>query len=191
MGLSYANLTVYLARRPALLTQLRRLRRVGFVSPTRSRYTVVFERSMDDQNTAYIESFGAALTSVLKCAAVAVTLHDDDVLRIWLFNKGRIRDRYNSLPSYFDTDAEPSPPSGGDAKLLCKTFERLYCEQRIQQLLRANLPNGDLPEVPGELERHAAITSELEMPREAVGLGYSAIREGRLTAFEEVEFEAI
>jgi hypothetical protein len=125
VGLFYANLTVYRPPRAALLKALRRLRRTAFVSPTVHGHTVVYDRAVDEHDSfAVIERFGRALSKELSCSAVAAALHDDDVLYLWLFQKGRVRDRYDSLPGYYDRDASGSPPAGGNSKLLCTAFGR-------------------------------------------------------------------
>ena len=80
MGLFYSNLTVYRPRRPALLTELRRLKRAAFLSPTLHGHTVVFDKVMDRQDSEAIEGLGSAVTGALSCAALAAVLHDDDVL---------------------------------------------------------------------------------------------------------------
>ena len=107
MGLFYSNLTVYRPTRPALLTELRRLEREAFLSPTIHGHTVVFDKAMDDQDSKTIEGLGKAVTKALSCSALAAVLHDDDMLYLWLFQKGRVRDRYDSCPTYFDPDSEP------------------------------------------------------------------------------------
>src|SRR3569623_550199 len=125
MGLFYSNLTVYGAERSALLSELRRLERDAFISQTFAGHTVVFDRLMDEQDSEESEKLGCDLTKTLACSALAAVVHDDDVLYLWLFQKGRVRDRYDSMPGYFDTDAdEPGPPVGGDADLLCGAFGR-------------------------------------------------------------------
>lgn len=82
----------------------------------------------------------------------------DDVLYLSLFQCGEVTDRYDSCPTYFDPHAQPSPPVGGNAQLLCEAFDRLDRVNRVEQLLRADLLQGELPDIPGEFERHAAIS---------------------------------
>src|SRR5262245_37118505 len=107
MGLFYSNLTVYHAELPALRVALRRLARQAFLSPTVHGHTVVFDKAMDDQDSKAIERLGKAVTRALSCSALAAVLHDDDVLYLWLFQKGRLRDRYDSCPAYFDPHSAP------------------------------------------------------------------------------------
>jgi hypothetical protein len=176
MGLFYSNLTVYRPARSALQAELRRLKREAFLSPTLRGHTVVFDKAMDEQDSKAIEWLGKAVTRALACSALAAMLHDDDVLYLWLFHNGRVRDRYDSCPSYFDPHAtETEPPAGGNAKALCETFGRRGRANRVEELLRANLLEDELPGVPGEFERHAALATELGMPPFVAGVCYSSV----------------
>jgi hypothetical protein len=192
MGLFYTNLTVYRPDRPALLTQLRRLRRTAFLGPTVQGHSVVFDKAIDEQNPGAIERLGQAVTAALSCSALAAGLHDDDVLFLWLFQKGRIRDRYDSCPAYFDPNAEPRPPAGGNSKRICRAFDCLAQQAQVEQLLRAELADEMMPDVQSELARHEALTRELGMPWFVAGLGYSAIAGGYVAEeFQGVPFEAV
>lgn len=140
MGLFYSNLTVFRPVRTALRAELRRLKREAYLSPTIRRHTVVFDKAMEEQDGKVIERLGKAVTKALSCSALAAVLHDDDVLYLWLFDNGRVRDRYDSCPSYFDPHAiETAPPAGGNAKTLCEAFGRPRRADRVEALLRANL----------------------------------------------------
>lgn len=197
MGLFYANLCVYKPPRSALVAELRRLNRIAFVSPALSGHSVVFDKVMDDQDLELIEDLGGAITGALTCSALAAVLHDDDVLYLSLLQCGEVRDRYDSCPTYFDPHAESAPPAGGNAKLLCEAFGRLGRENRVEQLLRADLLEGELPDIPGEFERHAALASELGMPPFVAGVCYSSIEgdyvpeEFLPPPFDNIEFEAV
>jgi hypothetical protein len=191
MGLFYSNLTIYAPRR-AVLAELRRLRLAAFVGPTLGGHTVVFERALDEQDPRAIERLGRAVTKGLSCSALAAALHDDDVLYLWLFRNGRVRDRYDSLPSYFDPHSDHRPPEGGNARLLCEAFGRPDRQERVEQLLRVDLLEDELPGVRGELERHAALAAELGMPWFVAGLGYSAIAGGYVSEeFRGIACEAM
>ena len=198
MGLFYSNLTVYHPDREALLAELRRLKREAFVSPTFRDHTVVFDKAMDDQDGRAIERLGKAVTKALSCSALAAMLHDDDVLYLWLFQNGRVRDWYDSCPSYFDSHAQHClPPKGGNAWAMCEAFDRTAHTIRVESLLRADLMAEELPGVPGEFERHVALAAELDMPPFVAGVCYSSIKGNYVPKefippeFEGIIFEAV
>jgi hypothetical protein len=198
MGLFYSNLAVYRPARPALLGELRRLKRMAFVSPTTAGHTVVFDKATEEQDFDAVEDLGRAVTEALSCSALAAILHDDDVLYLWLFRSGQVVDHYDSSPAYFHPNSEPRPPVGGDADLLCRAFDRPNGAGRVEELLRADLLLGEgLPGVPGELERHAAIANELGIPGFVAGVCYSSIagnyvpKEFIPTEFVGMKFEAV
>jgi hypothetical protein len=196
MGLFYSNLTVYRPERSKLLPELRRLRRCAFVSPTFGGHTVIFDQLMEDQDGDEIERLGMDITAALSCVALASMLHDDDVLYLWLFDKGKVRDRYISLPQYFDPVAEPGPPEGGDSGLLCAAFDRQSHRERVHELLRANLLDDELPGF-DERERHQALAIEFRIPTIVAGLTFSSIAGGYVpdefiqTEFRGIEFEKV
>jgi hypothetical protein len=157
----------------------------------------VFEKMMDEQNSKAIERLGKAVAKTLGCSALAAALHDDDVLYLWLFQNGRVLDRYDSSPAYFDPDSELRPPEGGNATALCKAFGRPDRVDRVEQLLRADLLEDELRGVPGEFERHVALVAELGMPPFVAGVCYSSIagnyvpKEFIPAEFEGIRFEAV
>jgi len=174
------------------MSVLRRLNRTAFVSPTINGSTVAFDQEVDEQDFDRIEEFGCALTGDLGCSGLVAALYDDDVLYLWLFQNGQAIDHYDSLPGYFDPAAEPGRPDGGDSALLCRAFARPDRENRVEQLLRGSLLQDELPEIPGELERHQALVLELGMPAFAAGLGYSAIADNDVPIeFRDVVFEPV
>jgi len=197
MGLFYSNLSVYRPGRSELLAELGRLQRRAFVSPTFGGHTLLFDESIEEQNADEIEHLGMQISAALSCAALASMLHDGDVLYLWLFVKGRVCDRYDSLPQYFNPAAEPGPPEGGDSALLCAAFDRASHQQRVEELLRANLLEDALPGVLGEMERHRALAIELGVPPIVAGLTYSSIAGGYVpddfipNEFRGIKFEKL
>jgi hypothetical protein len=197
MGLFYSNLTVFQPSREALVKSLKALNRTAFLSPTIQGHTVVFDKAIEGQNAEVIEDFGTSLTGRLTCAALASMLHDDDVLYFWLFQNGEVCDRYDSLPQYFDPNAEPGPPEGGDSELLCLAFGRPDRKERVETLLRANCLAGELPKGWGEFERHQALAAELGLPPFVAGICYSSIacdyipKDFIPKEFEGITFDAV
>lgn len=192
MGLFYANLTVYGPPQFQVKDALRRLGRTAFVSPTIDGYTVVCDQVICEQGADEIESLGCAVTAELSCPALAALLHDDDVLFLWLFRDGQVLDFYDSLPGYFDAEAEPGSPEGGNGPLYCEAFDRPGRQERVELLLRVCILDEDRPEIPGEQERHRAIADELGMPPFVAAIVYEAIAEGYVPEeFREIAFEAV
>ncbi len=191
MGLFYANLDVYGPDHAAITSELRRQGRDAYVSPTFRGHTVVFDKVVDTQDMMAIEALGTSVTKSLSCTAIAAALHDDDVLYLWLFDRGEVCDWYDSCPSYFD-EAGADQPTGGDAPALSAAFGCPDRADRVEQLLRADPLNDERAIVPGEQERHAAIAAELGCPRFVAGLGYSAIEGGYVAEeFSGVPFERV
>jgi hypothetical protein len=176
MGLFYTTFTTLGPDDGAVTAALKKLRRTAFVSPTVEGYTVIYDQKTEEQDFAEIEKLGVGLSKACGAPVLAAALHDDDVLYLWLFQNGEQRDFYNSLPQYFDAEAEPGPPEGGDSGLLCQAFGHARKTKRVEKLLRANLLDDEMPEIPGELERHQALIKELGMPAFAAAVTFSSVK---------------
>jgi hypothetical protein len=187
MGLFYTTLSVFTPSQTAVVNALRELGRRAFASPSVGNFTVVYDKVAEEQDFDEISELGENLSTVLRAPVLAAALHDDDVLYLWLFKGGECQDFYDSLPGYFDAEAEPGPPEGGDSTLLCDTFGRGDRAARVESLLRLSLLEDESDEIPGEFERHRALLRELAIPDFAAGVTYSSIECGDLPE----EFRAI
>ncbi|MBI3527185.1 MAG: hypothetical protein HY067_04380 [Betaproteobacteria bacterium] len=90
---------------------------------------------------------------------------------------GEITDEYDSSPGYFDSDAEPSPPAGGNAEILCAAFDSSALD-RVEEVLRKSGYDDD-----GYVfanERHADLVTALGIPSFSVGLGFGYAADGDL-----------
>jgi len=191
MGLFYTNMTLYRPDRSEVAAALRRLKRSAFLSPTLDGHTVVFDEAIEEQDTEAIEQLSQLITKEMSCVAMTAVLHDDNVLYLWLFEKGKLRDHYNSCPAYFDDSLSPEP-SGGDSRAICSAFARPDCAKKVEKLLRIDLLESPDSEIPGEQERHSALATQLGMPTFVAGLGYSAIAGGYIPSeFTGTKFERI
>lgn len=192
MGLFYTTLTIRGPSNAEVCAALKKSRRAAFVSSTINDYTVVFDYQIEEQDFAEIEKLGKKVSKLLAAPVLVAVLHDDDVLYLWLFQEGKRQDFYDSLPQYFDPNAEPGPPEGGNSKALCRAFASVGKEKQVEKLLRANLLDGELPELGGELERHQALINELGMPPFAAGVTYSSV-EGRYLPkeFQGIRFQKV
>ena len=192
MGLFYTTFTTYGPDATEVVSALKKLRRSAFVSPTVERHTVVYDQKTEEQDFAEIEKLGKRLSEVCEAVVLGAALHDDDVLYLWLFQGGEQLDFYNSLPQYFDPDAEPGPPEGGDSAALCEAFGQTGNKKRIEKFLRANLLDDEIPEISGELERHQALIKELGMPAYAAEVTYSSVEGGYLPeGFRKIKFARV
>ncbi len=192
MGLFYTTFTTRGPDHAKVMTALRDMRRIAFVSPTIERYTVVYDRKTEEQDFTEIEKLGKALSDAFGAPILGAVLHEDDVLHLWLFQAGECCDFYDSLPQYFDPDVEPGAPEGGNSAALCAAFGLARNRKRVEAILRANLLDEELPEIPGELERRQALIRELGMPAFAAGVTYASVKGKYLPEeFQDVKFTAV
>src|SRR5829696_2066225 len=122
MGAFYGNITLKGPSQEDVAKVLRGRR--AMVTPKLGDYTVAFDSVCDEQNVDGIQALSSQLSRELHCPALAVIVHDDDVLGYFLYREGELADSYNSSPSYFDfgSTAEPAEPEGGSPEQLCEAF---------------------------------------------------------------------
>ena len=88
MGSSYTNVTVRHERVEDVVAALRSRGRSAFVSPPERGCVVVFDAVTEEQDAAELEWLALQLSKRLGCAALAVLVHDDDLLYYVLFESG-------------------------------------------------------------------------------------------------------
>jgi len=139
-------------------------------------YTVAFDSVCDEQDIDGIQALTSRLSRELRCSALAVIVHDDDVLGCFLYHDGELVDGYNSCPSYFDFDStkEPTDPAGGNAERLCATFG-VSNQQEVESILRKRRGKGGYV---FETERHRDLMRALSLPRFAVGTAFASFDRG-------------
>lgn len=176
MGNFYTNITLKGASQQRVAERLRQAERSAYVSPELNGCVVVYDEECEEQDLGVLARLVSGLSKDLECAALAVLIHDDDILLYQLCRAGEVVDEYNSCPGYFE-DVEPVPPSGGDAVKLCAEFGAAHAAERVASILRKSTLVGD-EEYDFEVERHQALSEALGLPSFAVGTGYSSIQEG-------------
>lgn len=147
--------------------------RNAVVTPERNGYVVVFDEQSDDQDQEQIAALGAKLSLLFRCPVLAILNHDDDILWYQLYESGTLTDEYDSAPGYFDPDAEPSAPAGGDAKRLAAAF-RAEDIAEIEAVLRKSSFEDD--GYVFAFERHADLTRLLGLPEFAIGSSYASFQ---------------
>lgn len=86
-----------------------------------------------------------------------------------LYTNGELQDEYDSSPGYFDSDAEPSGPAGGDAAKLCAAFGASDPGE-VERVLRKSFFDGD----GYAFERHNDLVKALAISPFAVGTAYAS-----------------
>jgi hypothetical protein len=175
MGNFYTNLTLRGPSQQAVAAELKG--RSAFVTPPVNGCVVVFDQQSDEQDPKVLSGLGSRLSKKLSCPVLAVMNHDDDVLWFQLYTSGKLADEYNSSPGYFDGDAGPSEPEGGNAEALCRAFGSTKQEQ-VQAALRK--PSFTDDGYAFAIERHADLAGALNLPSYAVGAGFQYVAQGEL-----------
>ena len=175
MGNFYTNFTLRGPSQQAVAKAL--TGRSAIVTPQQDGCVVVFDEQSDDQDTAVITDVARHLSGELRCPVLAVLNHDDDILWYQLHLSGTLADEYDSCPSYFDPEAEPSGPAGGDAQKLCTAFGSPNVTE-VERILRKSAFDED--GYAFAVERHTELARALGLPGFAVGGGYSYVSDGEV-----------
>ena len=168
MGGFYTNYTLRGPTQEAVAEALHGRR--ATVTPPDHGCVVAFDEASDDQDQERIVHLANRLSLELNCPVLAVLDHDEDVLWYALSVAGEVMDEYNSTPGYF-APSGPQDPTGGDAKLLCRTFG-VSDVAGVERILR----NGD-----GYVfasERHADLVRALGLPAYSAGKAYASFERG-------------
>jgi len=178
MGSFYTNITLRTEQQPKVVETLRAAGRKAYVSPPMNGCVVVYDHESEDQSKA-LNKLAGSLSAKLKCAALAVLIHDDDLLVYGLFQDGRLMDEYVSWPALFDDSASESP-EGGDAEILARAFGAESKIDEIESVLRETRAGNRDEGIIFESERHGELVAALGIPTIAVSTGYNYIEQGEL-----------
>ena len=178
MGSFYTNITLRTEQQPKVVETLRAAGRKAYVSPPMNGCVVVYDHESEDQSKA-LNKLAGSLSAKLKCAALAVLIHDDDLLIYGLFQDGRLMDEYVSWPALFDDSASESP-EGGDAEILARAFGAESKIDEIESVLRETRAGNRDEGIIFESERHGELVAALGIPTIAVSTGYNYIEQGEL-----------
>lgn len=175
MGNFYTNYTVRGPSQRAVASAL--AGRSALVTPAQDGCVVVFDESSEDQDHDAIGELAARLARQFLCPVLAVVNHDDDILWYRLYQSGALIDQYDSCPDYFDPEADPAGPSGGDAQKLCAAFAADGVAEVEVVLRKSGLDDDGYT---FEVERHAELVRLLGLPAFAVGAGYHYVSQGEV-----------
>ncbi len=175
MGNFYTNLTLRGPTQAEVAAAL--AGRTALVTPSEAGCVVVFDEACDSQDPELLAGLAEQLSRQFRCPVLAVLNHDDDILNYLLYLYGNLEDQYDSSPNYFDPDAEPAAPSGGDAAKLCAAFESPNVAA-VESILRQSGLDED--GYTFEVERHEDLVLALGLPTFGVGAGYNYVSQGEL-----------
>jgi hypothetical protein len=168
MGAFYGNITLRGTTGEKVVELLAKRR--AAVVPAGPDICVVYDKACDEQDTDKIAKLAYTLTRELKCAALAVLVHDDDVCWHLCYESGQLVAEYNSDPSYFDFKAKRRlSPSGIDAQALCRLFDH-GSPKDLKQILSST-------KYAFETDRHRDMVKELGLPPFAVGTAFASLND--------------
>ena len=159
MGNFYTNITLRSAQSSSVAGALQRLHRRAYVAPARADCVTIFDERTESQDPSELGALASTLSERLECFALAALNHDDDILALALFRRGRLITEYSS-----------DYPAGTDAGALCTAFDTGAPWSRP---LLAGLLRGPRPVF--EITRHRLIARVLGLPPWVAGGGYNYI----------------
>lgn len=178
MGSFYTNITLRTDRHDDVVAALKDQGREAFVSRPQNGCVVVYDRECEEQDIEVLRKLADTLSSKLRCPALAVLNHDDDVLMYSLHENGKLVDEYNSSPGYFES-GPGEPPAGGDASRLARAFG-VASTTDVEDVLHTPNGAGSGEGYVFEAERHQELVEALGAPAIAVQAGFNYIEDGEL-----------
>jgi hypothetical protein len=175
MGSFYTNITLRTADQKQVVDALNGAGRTAFVSQPERGCIVVYDSDTEDQDNDVLRELGDTLSAALRCPALAVLIHDDDLLWYTLHENGRVVDEYASA----SLDEIDAPPAGGDAARLCRAFGATDVAN-VETILRTDRAGGSAGGYVFETERHEDLVKALGLPLFAIATGFTYLDEGEL-----------
>jgi hypothetical protein len=110
------------------------------VSGPRKGWVSLCEERASTQDEAWIERLAADLSSRLGTVCVVFMVHDSDIARYWLIDRGRLLDEYNSVPDYFDeVSAADKRRVRGQADVFLRYCQPSVSREQIETVLRTQV----------------------------------------------------
>jgi hypothetical protein len=175
MGSFYTNITLRTTNQSRVLDVLSSAGRTAFISQPQSGCIVVYDSDTEDQDVDALRDLGDSLSAKLSCAALAVLVHDDDLLLYSLHEGGKVVDEYASA----SLDETGDAPEGGDATRLCRAFGATGTAH-VETILRTDRAGGSGGGYVFETERHEDLVNALGLSPLAVATGFNYLEQGEL-----------
>jgi hypothetical protein len=179
MGLFYTNIILYKVSRQKIINYFDKEKRIAYLSVSAGDFSVVYDKNSENQDKNELMRLAESLTRKLHCSALASLVHDSDIFLYWLYENGKLVDTYDSLPDYFEAESKKSMPEGGDAEILCATFDKPEAKPEIRHIFslvkKGNIStDGSEEDLLGE-DIHVRLVKSLGMPSFGACIGYFAI----------------
>jgi hypothetical protein len=102
----------------------------AYVSQPKEGWVTIYDEASDEQDAELLGSIAESLSKKLAAGAIAIMVHDSDVLTYWLYDKGSLLDEFNSNMEYFgeEPDAHTRARYSGDAAALLT-----FCRHGVTQ----------------------------------------------------------
>jgi hypothetical protein len=110
------------------------------VANPRQGWVAIHEQRASTQDEIWIERFAQELSSRLQTACVAFMVHDSDIARYWLSDRGQLLDEYNSVPDYFEqVSAADRQRLRGRADVFLRYCQPHVTRQQVETTLRTEV----------------------------------------------------
>jgi hypothetical protein len=179
MANSYGNIAVAGIARDDLVAFLGARRLAAWVGPEAGGWVGFSEALSDAFDLANAAALAVALTAERGGRAILAAVHQGDVLGLMAVDRGRHVASYISWPGLFaekPAAADDKPMLAGGAEML-KTLGSDLGEAELRRILGVTSPEQFFH----PLEVHARFNRAFGLPDYAVGFGFRAAEEGRLT----------
>ncbi|RUW68517.1 MULTISPECIES: hypothetical protein [unclassified Mesorhizobium] len=184
MGATYGTVSVKGPTQEALVGWLRSKKIDAFVTAADESGWITFsDQYTDGLDPGWIEPLLQSLTRDLACVAIAITVYDEEQLRLWAAKDGVLQSRYNSCPGMemSDPDDEDMRPRLEDAAALLATIGKSTAPNSLIQILGMD----GAKEYIAPLDLHEELVTYLGLPENSVGLGHRYILKDKVDLLEE------
>jgi hypothetical protein len=138
---------------------------------------VIFEDKIDEQSIEYGAILSKNISTIFNSITVYTTIHDSDVVFMYIYKNGQLIFSYNSAPGYFNGDDLPPQIENIDKLLL--EYKDIDKEEFINVLNSNEIFADDL---------HGDIARILDLPPYSVGFGYTYLNDIDERNYFEEEF---
>lgn len=160
MGNFYTNITLGGVAAEEVAAALEERQRTALVAPHHPGGVTVFDRGCEAQDPGVLGGLAQALSASLRCPALAVLNHDDDILALVLYRAGSLEAEYETGHT---ADLRVAP--------LCTAWGRPWVTLPVWLLLHGPRPLF-------EVARHFLLARLLGLPSWSVGTGYKYLQQG-------------